>query len=129
MTDFNKLRRNVKLRHFAKELRELIDEELTAAGITKDAEVKRVWRNLLDGIFKIEQATQKVGLTPMSYEEARRWARTTECPFRPHKGKKVIDVPRGFFEWLDAQPDFRRELFRYMQSEYYTSSGHGSSDD
>ena len=57
----------------------------------------------------------------MSYDEARRWYRNTVMPFGTYEGSNIQSVPLNYLEWLSNQKDFRRELLRFMKSDYYRS--------
>jgi len=52
----------------------------------------------------------------MTDAEARQFGQTT-MPFGKHSGQRVDEVPIDYLEWLDEQPDFRRDLNRYLRSE------------
>lgn len=63
----------------------------------------------------MEKETTSV-FKPMTNEESRKFGNEL-MKFGKHKGKRVDEVPEDYLEWLDAQPDFRMDLRRYLCSE------------
>ncbi len=53
---------------------------------------------------------------PMTDDEAKRFG-LQPMPFgRHHFGKPIKDVPLDYLLWLETEPDFRRQLNRYLRS-------------
>lgn len=63
-----------------------------------------------------EKKSRKDPDEPMSNEEASRFGKS-KMPFGKHVDKTIDETPMDYLEWLDAQPDFRRQLRRYLESE------------
>ncbi len=120
MVDFKKIgesmRANVVARDKAKEIRELIDAEIAELEPDKQS---RFWDYLFEGVVGKRGAEVEESKQAMSYDDARTFARAKTFPFGKHQDKLVIDVPADYLEWLAYQPDFRKELERYMVSSYY----------
>jgi uncharacterized protein (DUF3820 family) len=58
----------------------------------------------------------------MTDEESRAFGKK-ELDFGKHKGTRIDEVPMEYLYWLDAQPDFRGELRKYLKSDRIQSEG------
>ncbi len=65
---------------------------------------------------EIWPTTEVVRDAPMTDEEAARFE-LNYMPFGMHADKWIRDVPRIYLEWLECEPDFRRQLNRYLRSD------------
>jgi uncharacterized protein (DUF3820 family) len=105
---------NVKARELFKTIIEMIEEELKKTSVFVE---HRFWKLLKKKAEEfIPNETCKDRYTPMSNDEAVRFENEI-MQFGKHKGDKIVDIDIEYFEWLDSQPDFRRELWRYLKSE------------
>lgn len=120
MVDFKKISRNMDIRKMAEQAKVLIDEFLDENKLT-DEEKERAWKNILNNVFGHEDSADKVSPSPMTYDEARRYYHNTTIDFGKHKGKKIDEIPFSYLEWLDNQPDFRRDLHRFLTSSFVKS--------
>lgn len=120
MVNFKKLgesiRRNKAIREKAAELKSLVDSEISELD---DKGRSRFWDELFSLVVGRSGSQAKEAEDALSYDDARVWARATRMPFGKHQGEQVLDVPPSYFEWLEQQPDFRRQLGRYLRSSYY----------
>jgi hypothetical protein len=117
MVDWKKLSRNMDVRVKAEEIKKLIDEMFDEEKFT-DEEKQRAWGVILNEVFDRDDADEKMSVAPMSYNEARRWYHNHILTFGKHKDKKIEDVPFEYLSWLAWQPDFRRDLNRFLASEF-----------
>lgn len=53
---------------------------------------------------------------PMSDAESKAFERQ-QMPFGMHSGELIADVPMDYLLWLECEPDFRRDLRRYLRSD------------
>jgi uncharacterized protein (DUF3820 family) len=58
----------------------------------------------------------RLSVDPMTNAESREFG-DERMPFGKHSGQRIDEVPREYLDWLDGQPDFRRELARYLRSD------------
>jgi hypothetical protein len=120
----DKLKRNIELNHHCKELKQLIEEEISSYS---EEEQQKIWCRLLKGVTPPKE-TDKVTTAPMGYNEARRWYRSEKIEFGKYKGNFLIDIPTEYLMWLDAQPDFRVQLHKFLMSDYWNTT-HGKATD
>lgn len=114
--DFRKITRNMEIRKQAEEAAQLLKEEYLE-DLTEE-EQDRFWSNLFDKASGLLNSIPEPD-HPLTYEQAMEWAGRAKIPFGKHQGKRVIDVPASYLDWLEGQPDFRRELRAYTGSRYY----------
>lgn len=110
---------NIKARELADVITEVVVEAWQESQLPDEANLV-FWRRLIDGIATHAgiDLTPKVverGEAPMDDATARQFGRTA-IPFGKHISKPVDSVPLEYLLWLDAQPDFRVNLRRYLAS-------------
>lgn len=118
--NFDKIRRNMEVRAKAMEAKRLIDEALADEKFSPE-EIQQAWRLILNEVFGRDDADRKMAVSPMSYDEARRWYHNHVIEFGRYKDWKCDEVPFSYLERLAWQPDFRRDLTRFMASEFVRS--------
>lgn len=59
---------------------------------------------------------EKGPLAAMTGEETSAFE-CADVPFGKHQGIPVGQTPLGYLDWLDGQPDFRRQLDRYLRND------------
>jgi len=130
MVDFKKLGKKIKrgrqIDLSAMEFKDLIEGEFKQKEMT-ESERTRFWKKLLDDIWQSWGTSERSAMMPMEYKEAQTFYRTHELSFGKYKGRKLIDIPPDYLEWLDAQPDFRRDLHRFLCSQYWKTT-HGQEE-
>ena len=110
---------NVEASNTADEVHRLASSE--ALRFTGDAAL-RFWRRLLENVCAVippqyhPTRVDRSDVVPMTREELREWE-IKKMPFGKHEGTQVKNVPLDYLIWLDEQPDFRRELKRYLKSD------------
>lgn len=110
------IHRNIEISRVVELAKQLIAEVFCEEGLT-EAEQFRAYDKLWRAIPHEEIPTPPVQSKPMSYDEARRWYNNHRMEFGEHRGERIADVPEAYLVWLHNQPDFRRELDRFMRSE------------
>ena len=112
------LQDNIAARKLAESARDFVVEIWQEHEFTPDGDAL-FWKHLHDligetaGIKLPEPVT--VGVPPMNTEESRKFGRVP-IPFGKHQNKVIDNVPLDYLLWLDAQPDFRVKLSRYLAS-------------
>lgn len=110
--DADNITRRIGARAHAKELIAFIDSEVAMEQTTElrfvvlDALAKRF------GTITREVVSEE----PMSYDSSLAFERQV-MPFGKHAGESIKDVPMDYLLWLECEPDFRRELRRYLRSD------------
>lgn len=79
------------------------------------------WQRLLKNICAVlppechpTRVVEKGPWAAMTTEERNAFEKEA-VPFGKWDGVRVADVPLSYFDWLDAQPDFRRKVNRYLR--------------
>jgi len=93
----------------------ILDEAMNHRGQT----AVTYYKHILDGLRNIvpDELWPSVDVVrdlPMADEEARRFKKQV-MDFGIHYGKCIEDVPLDYLVWLEEQPDFRRQLNRYLR--------------
>lgn len=107
---------NIAAREAAEVCFALLSEYLQEFELTPDS-LAIAWRKLGSMIrcTITQQAAAQEPQHAMSDEEARRFERRT-MEFGKYAGQPIgSEVPLSYLVWLDEQPDFRRELNRYLR--------------
>lgn len=120
MVDFKKvsesIKANIEARKKAAEMKTLLDEEISEFS---DSQKSRFWDDLFELVTgKFDREGIESSRDAMSYDEAMKFAHT-EMIMGKHKGKRILDIPPDYFEWMASQPDYRKVLNRYLKSSYY----------
>ena len=63
----------------------------------------------------------------MTNEEATAFG-SEGVPFGIWQNKLVSETPLDYFDWLDAQPDFRRQVNRYLRNGRIQREARGGDD-
>lgn len=112
------LQAKIEARQAADEMHRWCCEE---AGRHLNEAALRFWQRVLENVLAVlppEYHPKRVAdrHSPMTDDESRIWERRETVPFGIHKGEFVREVPLESLVWLEEQPDFRRELRRYLRS-------------
>jgi len=118
MPEAQTIRENVAAREAADELHRLALQEATGH---RGRAVVEFWRRVLRNVLSIvpEELHPRPAVEaepPMDKAEARRFEREP-FPFGQYRGPAVGEIPVDYLCWLDTQPDFRRNLRRYLRSD------------
>lgn len=109
---------NMKSREVADAVCELMLSEChSEEGIDSMAYWRRIikWmrETLADELWPTPEVERDL---PMTDAEAARFGNQIMEFSTDHKGKLVKDVPVSFRDWLESQPDFRRQMNRYRRN-------------
>ena len=81
------------------------------------------WKRILENVcavlppeFHPTRIVEHGPLAPMGDTESKFFG-AQPMPFGTHQNKRVDEVPMDYMEWLDREPDFRKQLNRYLRSE------------
>ena len=112
MVDADNITRRIGARTHANELIAFIDSEVAMEQTT---ELRFV---ILDTLAKrFGTITREVvSEEPMSDAGSMAFERQ-QMPFGMHSGTPIADVPMDYLLWLECEPDFRRDLRRYLRSD------------
>jgi hypothetical protein len=110
--DVDNVTRRIGAREHAKELIEFIDSEVA---MEQTAELRFVILDLLAerfGTITREVVTEErmTDAGSMAFERQ-------QIAFGMHSGMPIADVPMDYLLWLECEPDFRRDLRRYLRSD------------
>jgi hypothetical protein len=108
------LRRNIQKNEAVTACIELINNVLDEYPFTTEEQSEVIRRVSEEFIGK----PPKVNFTPMAYDEARSFYHSHIMGFGKWKNTKLEEVDFDYLIWLDDQPDFRRDLTRFMASEF-----------
>jgi len=117
-----RIKAKVAMREAANELADLGEEEFNEnmkVDVPQDVALefwntlgKRVDKHRTDLPLRKELVERD---PPMTTAEVRQFERQI-MTFGMHKGMAVSDVSLEYFDWLDTEPDFRRQLNRYLRN-------------
>lgn len=111
------IKANISAREAADAICNLLFEEGTQhhgqASITFYARVLTILRRAVPG--EIWPRPAIVRDEPMSDEQVREFE-LLRMPFGSYSEKQIQDVPLDYLLWLEGEPDFRRQLNRYLRS-------------
>jgi len=108
------IKRNIQISKCANYVMEVARDIIGEFNLT-DEETKRVWEKVLGDELGV---LPKTNFTPMTYDEARAFYRTHTMTFGKWRGTKLDEVEWNYLTWLDDQPDFRRDLTRFLMSDF-----------
>ena len=81
------------------------------------------WRRMLENVCAVlppeyhpTRVVERGPHAPMTDEDSKGFENKS-IPFGKYIGQQISSVPLSYLCWLDDQPDFRRELNRYLRSE------------
>lgn len=114
MENLDQVAKNVKLGKIAKEIQESVEEFISYYDLS-DEDSKIVLKRILKELF----GSPKQDIPgAMDYDTARAFYHNQVMEFGKFKGQKLDEIDFSYLEWLDSQPDFRRDLTRFMSSEF-----------
>lgn len=107
---------NVRVGQLAKEAMSLALDLCRESGLELE-EMRRFWMRLHESTSQLLNVPPRVDShdhkDAMDNEEAKRFERL-RMPFGSHKNKPIADVPLGYLDWLVGEPDFKRDVRRYL---------------
>lgn len=107
---------NVKVGQLAKEAMSLALDLCRESGLELE-EMRRFWLRLHESTAQLLNEPQQVErphrADAMTNDEAKVFERTC-MPFGAYKDKPIGDVPLGYLDWLVGEPDFKRDVRRYL---------------
>lgn len=106
---------NINASRAAKIVAEMIQEE--SLQFTGDV-ARRYWEQIVRHVMRMSPEEchpqpKVIDAKPMRHEELCAFG-MERLEFGKHKGRMVDEVDLGYLEWLDSQPDFRKQLRRYL---------------
>jgi len=112
------IERNTAYTKIAEEIVDLIEEIMGEENLNVENKIE-VCNRVIAKLRPVEPKKELPEAGKWTYEKAKKWAETTQMAFEMHAGSKIRDIPKRYLEWLSDQPDFRRDLLRYVESEYF----------
>jgi hypothetical protein len=113
--DVDQIQRNIDAAHAAEAVAELACDESQSL---PEANRERFWRLVGEKLARwLPRAEpQVVRDKPMTDDESRKFGQRA-IEFGRYACQPVESVPLDYLLWLDEQPDFRRDLNKYLRSD------------
>jgi hypothetical protein len=102
---------NIAARKAAEELAELLGEEAI-----KHGDSDHFWEVIARILPSKYRPTKQEAIGPAMTDEESREFEMRPMPFGTHMNKQIRIVPLDYLLWLEEQPDFRRDLNRYLRN-------------